>query len=128
MTGNLGPRTRKLVAAVYKRTVAGEIDWRPSDFSNTVEAEVGEMTIQVSQFTNDYDDSAEYVMFVKDKTGTVKDRIDRDMLVPPSGLSAVSAFDSDVSDKLERIYFEAKRRVSGASEAVDQLLDALGEG
>lgn len=128
MTGNLGPRTRKLVAAVYKRTLAGGIDWRPSDFSNTVEAEVGEMTIQVSQFTNDYDESAEYILFVKDKTGTVKDRIDRDMLVPPSDLSVLSAFDEDVSDKLERIYFEAKRRVGGASDAVDQLLDALGEG
>jgi hypothetical protein len=135
MSKNLPTKTRSLIIALYNQTLSGDIKWEKSDYSNSIECVIGSNYIQVTQFSNDYNEDVEYVLFVKDKSGNIKDRIDDATISSKphyGGSSSASATfsaltSSDNSElKLERLYFEGRRRALGADDTLDEILGQLG--
>lgn len=132
MSKHLTDKTRALVSALYDGTISGRISWQIGEYSNTIDCVIGDHYIQLSQFNDGNSDDVDYVLFIKDKSGNVKDRIDDENLsAKPSSLMEASSAASSAQGylrevKLERLYFEGRRRALGADETIDEILGNLG--
>lgn len=132
MSKELSDKTRKLVATLYNQTISGQISWQNGDYSNSIECSIGSNYLQITQFSNEYNGDVDYVLFVKDRAGNIKDRIDDETIASKpqytgSAASAASVTSGLIPEvKLERLYFEGRRRALGADETLDEILGDLG--
>lgn len=130
MSKNLLNKTKALISALYNKTLSGELTWQEGDYSNSIESAVGENYLQLNQYNNDYNQDTEYVLFIKDESGNIKDRIDDAALLGYQDINAASSIASQFGGvpevKLERLYFEGRRRALGADETLSDILGQLG--
>ena len=116
-------KSLELVKALYKRSQAGRLEWKPVD-NNQLRTELGEFTLDLLRVHDqDYPDEPDYFLTLVDSQGRDVETISNISLRPlmdqkdEDGLNPYQLF---------RLTFEhARRKAFGVDAAVDSVLKKL---
>jgi hypothetical protein len=121
MTSPTLEKTKKLVDALYRTTLDGNIEWKPGFDENSVETTLGKTIVQLTQEPDD-DDSPVIAIRLKNNRGDELDLIYPGILYEQkTGVPQYQKY----WQLFDGLYAMAKRSAMGADQALDEVIAEL---